>query len=102
MGGCDFKTYMESSSGARDAFNKAVERAMWEHGHGGYTGTIAEKHGYVMLTVPKGESVEDFIDRKIEENDKWGPAFCIELKECLNPEGKVGKRAFVFFGIASS
>jgi len=85
------------------AFLHAVEQAQWEHGHGGYTGTIAEKHGYVEFTIPEGLSAQDVtkLIREYEENqwaadeakvpvvippgldlarmfavydDKWGPA----------------------------
>jgi hypothetical protein len=34
-----------------DAFRKAVEDAKWEFGHGGYTGTIAEKTGYKICYI---------------------------------------------------
>lgn len=27
-----------------DAFRRMVDHALWEHGHGGYSGTMAEKH----------------------------------------------------------
>ena len=47
-------TFIIESSGktAREAFNSAVEDAQWESGHGGYTGTIAEKagRGFTMIT----------------------------------------------------
>lgn len=44
-------TFMIASKGktAAAAFDAAVERAKWEHGHGGYTGTIAEKHSFVAI-----------------------------------------------------
>ena len=40
--------------GAREAFNAAVEHAQYEHGHGGYSGTIAEKHSFTLYHPPKG------------------------------------------------
>jgi len=40
------------SAGA--AFRDAVESAQYESGHGGYTGTIAEKHSFNLLPVPAG------------------------------------------------
>jgi len=52
MGGTTFWTEMPASMPIGEAFNTAVDAAAWEHGHGGYTGTIAEKHGYVEFTVP--------------------------------------------------
>lgn len=33
-----------------DAFLIAKDAAAHENGHGGYTGTLAEKHSYVMIT----------------------------------------------------
>ena len=37
--------YMNIAQGktAKEAFDKLVAQAQWEHGHGGYSGTIAEK-----------------------------------------------------------
>lgn len=37
---------------AGDAFVAAVEEARWENGHGGYTGTIAEKNGLLEFDLP--------------------------------------------------
>lgn len=34
---------------ASAAFDAAVSQAQWEHGHGGYSGTIAEKGLYVLV-----------------------------------------------------
>jgi hypothetical protein len=86
-----------------------TEDARYESGHGGYSGTIAEKSEYVMITVPgvKGlptsaqaaEHVNKlFDDSDPRIDDKWGPAGCIEFQ----PEDKGKERAFVFFGYASS
>ena len=38
----------------REAFNQAQDQAGWEHGHGGYSGTIVEKPGFVLFQIPKG------------------------------------------------
>ena len=109
--------FLDKVSGktAKDAFNNAVQDALYEHGHGGYTGTIAEKTSFVMLDikVPQGEDFESFaeylLDLENEPNnlpqlslkdknlldqlgDKWGPAGCIALEN-----GQYG-----FFGWASS
>lgn len=37
-----------------DAFNAARDQARYEDGHGGYTGTIAEKNDVVEMLVPSG------------------------------------------------
>ena len=39
---------------AQAAFDKVVEQAQWEHGHRGYSGTIAEKRSMVEFPRPKG------------------------------------------------
>lgn len=39
---------------AKEAFSAAREQAQWEHGHGGYSGTLAEKDSFgVKLTKPR-------------------------------------------------
>lgn len=43
---------------AKEAFTKAREQAAWEYGHGGYTGTLAEKYESVVVRRPKGSSLE--------------------------------------------
>jgi len=37
---------------AGEAYTKACEQAWWDHGHSGYTGTIAEKNGFVQIPRP--------------------------------------------------
>ena len=45
---------------AEEAFSRACDEAAHEHGHGGYTGTIAEKHGFRLLTPPPGVKPERY------------------------------------------
>jgi len=107
--------FIDYASGktAKIAFKRAVDEALYDCGHAGYTGTIAEKDCFVMIPIPielkavydglaKGKTiplgdVEDYIyhlfeneDKRID--DKWGPAGCM----------KIGPENFVFFGYASS
>lgn len=42
------------------AFAAAVDQARYEHGHGGYTGTIAEKNDVVEAAVPAGVDAPTF------------------------------------------
>ena len=83
---------MSKGKDVQQAFDNAKEEAYYDHGHGGYTGTIAEKSGYKLLTVPKDKSLNEFIDSTIEDNDKWDDAFCVE----------VGEDEFYFYGWAST
>jgi hypothetical protein len=81
MGGVDFRTQAQGTS-PEEAFRAAVERARHESGHGGYTGTIAEKHdGFVMKRPRPGETVAQLVERTLDDNEKWGPAFCVLVEE---------------------
>ena len=102
MGGCDFARFAEGEN-AQQAFDIAVKDALYFYGHGGYTGTIAEKHDFVMIPVPEGFDYDDkdaamtFAYKLIDEgdpriDDKWGPAGCISMNGNL----------YLFFGWASS
>jgi hypothetical protein len=111
-------TFMTTSSGlsTHAAFYNAREEAVYEHGHGGYTGTIAEKSSFTVMDPPHG-SDHDLIDRLADAalnggdvpadltehagwisraakiaDDKWGPCVCVPLGDCR----------YLFFGWASS
>ena len=78
------------------AFNETVERAQYDYGHGGYTGTIAEKSSFRIVkrceTQADAESFADEVDAWPKSvDDKWGPAGAATY-----PGG------VVFFGWASS
>lgn len=92
MGGESFITKKKGET-ADDAFRDAVKDAQYERGHGGYTGTIAEKREFELLEIPEGMSVNEFVSQKMNDNDKWGPAFCVRDEKA---------DVWVFFGFASS
>jgi len=58
MGATDF-TARASGTTVDEAFRYAVDQAYYWHGHGGYTGTIAEKHGFVEYDLPPLPPVTD-------------------------------------------
>lgn len=100
MGADEFWVIAEGKTAA-DAFRTAVKEAQYEHGHGGYTGTIAEKRTFKVIPVP-AETVPTEFARKVGDDtwngkdpygygDKWGPALCV----------KVSESSFLFFGLAS-
>ena len=90
-----------------EAFLALVEQAYWNHGHAGYTGTIAEKDRYVEFAVPTGADVDRIEDALIQYegseaerdyliglygaptaaklfdtyNDKWGPAVALRISD---------------------
>lgn len=65
MGAVDFTSYAWGKTPA-EAFNAAVEHAQWEHGHGGYSGTIAEKYSYTLVTLPPRMKATAFRDLTCE------------------------------------
>lgn len=99
---------------AREAFETAVEDAQYEFGHGGYSGTIAEKSSFTMIPFSgKDVTPMEFADVLIERSDpriddKWGPAGCIEITDIEEGAAEAdysvgeGPRKFLFFGWASS
>lgn len=96
MGAQSF-THKAYGENAKQAFRTAKEEASYRHGHGGYTGTIAEKHEFVMIEVPAGQTPNEFIADLSDDvwdlvDDKWGPAGCVDLHCGL----------YFFFGTASS
>ena len=98
MGASDFWTPARGKT-AQEAFNNAVDEARYEHGHGGYTGTIAEKHSFRMVPVPSDKTAVQYSHELMNDFDnrgfwwdKWGDAACIN-----NGEG-----SWIFFGMASS
>jgi hypothetical protein len=84
---------------AESAFRNAVEEAQYHHGHGGYTGTIAEKNSFTKIPdneVGDAES-QEYANQLIDEQDpridsKWGPAGCIHIEDDV----------YLFFGWASA
>lgn len=91
--------FMTRASGktAAEAFKNAVDSEAYEHGHGGYSGTIVEKRRFTKIAVPAGQKPVEFARKLIDDgdarvDDKWGPAGCIDL----------GGGEWLFFGWASS
>jgi len=101
MGACNF--YVRATgSNAEAAFMAAQAEARYEYGHGGYTGTIAEKDGYTIFPVPKGFTAVEVSDALLRGDDakraemggsrwaetiiscwddKWGPAVALHDKD---------------------
>ncbi len=97
MGATTFITQAAGKTAA-DAFEAARKQAQYDHGHSGYTGTVAEKDEFVLIPFPGGDDTvaEAFADALIRAGDKrvdskWGPAGCLDL----------GGGKFMFFGWAS-
>jgi hypothetical protein len=85
MGADTFGTRAKGKT-AEEAFRSAVENAQWEHGHGGYSGTIAEKRSFTIIAVPQGMDCIEYANSLLDGDDprvsdKWGPAGCVKLDE---------------------
>jgi hypothetical protein len=111
-------THIACGTTAKRAFNAAVKQALYNYGHNGYTGTIAEKseEGFIMFPLPKKNKNEknQEVNRLIRAKDyantlmgtdpnaesscyrissKYDPAGCIEITK-----GKT----YLFFGFAQT
>lgn len=72
-------TFVTTATGkdAQSAFRDAVSNAQYQHGHSGYTGTIAEKHSWVMILdripdiLPRIEAAENLSDDGKRIHAKW-------------------------------
>lgn len=98
MGGEVFTTRARGET-AQEAFDAAKEEAFYDHGHSGYTGTIAEKPGFTIIPLPDANlsDPEAYADELIRDNDeriegKWENATAFQ----------VGPKEWLFFGWASS
>lgn len=130
MGACNFYDQAWGKN-AKEAFRNAVESSQYEYGHGGYTGTIAEKHSFVEHPSPKRIPVSKWVSwieevsfgkltkipikhrelaKRASEDyqDKWGPAVCIPVTGKALAEEKKRRvmkgshmKLFVFIGFAS-
>lgn len=63
--GADTFTTTAKGRTAREAFGAAREDACHWHGHGGYTGTVAEKSDFVMI-ADTGKELKARLDRAIK------------------------------------
>jgi hypothetical protein len=81
-GASGFFDYIQNPD-VKAAFREAVDDARHEHGHGGYSGTIAEKDGYeIRRREPMSrEQASEFADQDQGKNDTWGPAFAVPVAE---------------------
>jgi len=97
-------TFYHPASGknAKKAFIAATKEAAYNYGHSGYTGSIAEKESFIMISEKVFESYDEacklaykLIDEDDERlDDKWGPAGCLKYKD------RTGGISYLFFGLA--
>lgn len=114
MGATTFQTEIkvDKKTSDQDAFRDARSRAQNDHGHAGYTGTLAEKNSFVLLARVSSQKnalliCEEILHRNEtgvttyrEEasaitDDKWGPAAALRYPIDAKTDG------VLFFGFAS-
>ncbi|WP_306061010.1 hypothetical protein [Natronococcus wangiae] len=115
MGAVTFETFVFGET-AQEAFSNAVADAKQMHGHGGYTGTIAEKSSFEVIPEQEhhGKQKRRYAHQLLEDGDeriqsKWGPAGAIncsgtkEAKRYREQHRLKGKRGdvWLFFGWVS-
>jgi len=81
-GASSFSNYVAEKNSSR-AFDTARESEGHDSGHGGYSGTIYEKPGYIIRssTPMSMKEANAFVNKDINNNDKWGEAFAIPVSE---------------------
>jgi len=104
---------VEKKTTDADAFTDARQNAAYDSGHGGYTGTIAEKDSFVMIHRAKSSAgaqriVDAVMGHGLSDDpiyrqevidiadDKWGPAGAVRYPIDGKTDG------IIFFGWASS
>jgi hypothetical protein len=112
MGATTFMSYYGVMSRATrgqadEVFEYARKHAQYENGHGGYTGTIAEKNSFCVISDEGISYAKAFklADDLIEQSDariddKWGPAGAIRVKQRASKNQKP-MDGWLFFGWAS-
>lgn len=107
MGASEFTTFQEGTDPA-EAFRLARQQAQFEHGHNGYTGTIAEKYEFVIIEQeprPMHQAREEAdrylnrCDRRIA--DKFAPCGAIRVFE-LNEDATPLHDGWLFIGVAKT
>ncbi|WP_125810669.1 hypothetical protein [Actinoplanes sp. ATCC 53533] len=107
MGATPFEQYADVPD-PDAAFAAARQSALHQHGHGGYTGSLAEKDSYLVITSTpvspdQAKALAADLIRRADPriDDKWGPAGAIAV--CRAAAGLVaGVDGWLFFGWASS
>lgn len=84
MGATNFST-VASGRTVADAYANAVRDARYWHGHGGYTGTIAEKSGWVEFTLPARVTAERF------QRVAWDALYERDSERYERRDGKITK-----------
>lgn len=74
-----YKVKAKNVSDLQVKYAELVQDALYDHGHLGYSGSIAESGGLRILTISMTEDeAEDYIEKNAQ---KWGDTLAIPVKE---------------------
>lgn len=90
MGATNFVEIMKGYDNHNDAYQQAVDDAIYDYGNDPYNGTISTTSGYDYLGEVSRKDLEKYIDDRIDNYWKWGKCGCVYC------DG-----SFVFFGWAA-
>jgi hypothetical protein len=60
-----------------DWYNKIHDQAVWEHGHGGYSGSWAEAQGIDFPKHPSFKDLDESAEWLSDNAPKWGAAYAV-------------------------
>ena len=100
MGAHNFHTQAYGVT-AGEAYRDAVDQALYEYGHDPYNGTISTTHGFTLIPLNKGETINGWAQRVIEDErvQKWEDCACV-----ADPDAPIeyGRTLWHFAGWAAS
>ena len=90
-----------SKQDVESRFNAHVEECCYDHGHAGYTGTMAEVTGLTITdeVFDTVKGAEDYLDGSFDEDTneysegackKWGPAIAVRVKNDNQDQWVIG------------
>lgn len=83
--GCEFnfqRLIAKADADATKEVDGIIERAAWDHGHAGYSGSFAEAQGSVINPCPEHvTNLEQASSWLGEHAEKWGPAVISKLPD---------------------
>ena len=83
MGGCYSERVFADMSEAdlRKRVDEAIRQAQHESGHGGYSGTWAEKHEGVRILSTRYDTRDEAEAYVTDHADKWGPILAVRVRD---------------------
>jgi hypothetical protein len=60
---------------------KHIQECLYDYGHAGYTGTMAECTGVTLLQQPSFQTYSSAEEWLEENTQKWGPALLVKVED---------------------